>query len=172
MTYQNDNRQATVRHIQSLLRTIQIAKNQKITVPIDGIYGDATADAVTEFQKGNGLPITGSVDKATYDLLYAKALEAELAAQEPLPIYLFSNGQTAKKGEESDFVMILQALLNILTIAYDDFTPLPLNGVFDNGMESAVRRFQMRNNLPASGEVDKNTWNAIVRNYNKHAQQG
>ena len=172
MTYQNDNRQETVRHVQSLLRTVQIAQNQSVTVPIDGIYADATTTAVEQFQKEHGLPITGNVDKATYDLLYEKALKAELAAKEPLPIYLFSNGQTVTKGETSDFVMILQALLNVLTVAYDDFSPLPLNGVFDDTMEASVRRFQMRNGLAVNGQIDKDTWNAIVRNYNKYAQQG
>ena len=34
-------------------------------------------------------------------------------------------------------------------------------------METAIRRFQMRNNIPATGIVDKVTWNALVRNYNK-----
>jgi len=171
MTYQNTDRRAAVRHIQDMLRSLQIYQDGKVTVPIDGIYSSATADAVREFQKENGLPITGDVDKRTYDLLYEKSLEVEIATEDPLPIYLFQVGQTVQKGEESDFVMILQAILNVLTVAYDDFSPLPLNGVFNNSMEQTVRRFQMRNGIPASGSVNKATWNAIVRNYNKHIQQ-
>ena len=39
---------------------------------IDGIYGDQTAAAVTAFQKANGLPQTGKVDRATWDKLFAR----------------------------------------------------------------------------------------------------
>lgn len=167
MTYQNHDRRAVVSHLQQMLRTIQIAEGAKVTVPIDGIFAASTADAVSAFQKQNGLPITGAVDKDTYDLLYAKSLEAEFARSEPLPIYLFEKGRSVKKGEVSDFVLLLKGLLNALTILYDGFAPLPLNNVFDEEMEAAVTELQKHNNLPPTGVVDKMTWNAIVRNYNR-----
>ena len=168
MTYQNDDRKAVVMHIQSLLRNLQIYENKPVTVPVDGIFGSKTTDAVKEFQLANGLLPTGAVDKSTYDLLYEKSLEADFAASEPLPLFLFSNGQNVSMGEKSDFVMILQIILNALTVSYDDFTPLELNGVFDRQTEAAVRRFQMRNGLFADGVVNKATWNSLVTNYNKH----
>ena len=167
MTYQNDEPKNAVRHIQEMLRALQIAAGETVTVPIDGIYGSATAEAVRTFQAQNDFPVTGDVDKATYDALYEKSLEAEFLASEPLPLYIFGNGRSVQKGETSDIVLLLQILLNALTVAYDDFAPLTLNGVFDDTLESAVRRFQMRNFLPATGIVDKATWNALVKNYNK-----
>ena len=170
MTYQNDDRTAVVKHIQQLLRTLQIYGDKNVTVPVDGLYMESTYDAVLEFQKENGLAPTGEVDKATYDLLYAHALEAEFEDSEPLPLYVLGKGQSVSKGEKSDTVMIIQAILNTLTVAYDDYSPLALNGVFDNQTEDAVRRFQMRNGIDASGIVDKRTWNALIRNYNKHIE--
>lgn len=167
MTYQNDETKNAIRHIQELLRTIQIAEGGKVTVPIDGIYDTATIEAVRAFQERNSLPVTGEVDRATYNELYEQSLAAEFLSSEPLPLYIFQNGTSVQKGETSDFVLLLQILLNALTVAYDDFAPLAQNGSFDDIMESAVRRFQMRNNLSATGIVDKATWNAIVRNYNK-----
>ena len=168
MTYQNDDKKAVVMHIQQLLRSIQIYENKPVTVPIDGIFGSKTTDAVREFQLENGLSPTGEVDKKTYDLLYEKSLEADIAASEPLPLFLFANGQNVSKGEESDFVMILQIILNALTVSYDDFSPLEINGIFDKKTEAAIRRFQMRNGLFADGVVNKATWNSRVSNYNKH----
>lgn len=170
MTYQNDDIRQAIMQIQQFLRTLQIASGETVTVPIDGIYNDVTADAVRRFQEANGLPVTGSVDKATYDLLYEKALEAEFEQSEPLPIYIFPKGQSVSKGETSDFVMLLQIILNALTIAYDDFEPFEINGVFGDTVEDAIRKFQMRNNLPATGIVNKATWNALVTNFNKHNQ--
>lgn len=170
MTYQNDDRSAVVRHIQQLLRTLQINNNMQVTVPVDGLFKESTKKAVMEFQREHGLNPTGEVDKATYDLLYEYALESEFEASEPLPLYLLKKGQSVSKGEKSDFVMIIQALLNTLTVAYDDFAPLTLSGEFNENTENAVRRFQMRNAITPSGIVDKATWNALVRNYNKYIE--
>ncbi len=170
MTYQNDDRTAVVRHIQELLRTLQINSGMQVTVPVDGLFRESTRLAVIEFQRENGLNPTGEVDKATYDLLYELALEAEFEVSEPLPLYLLRNGQNVSRGEKSDFVVIIQALLNTLTVAYDDFEPLTLSGEFDESTENAVRRFQMRNTIEPSGIINKATWNALVRNYNKHIE--
>jgi peptidoglycan hydrolase-like protein with peptidoglycan-binding domain len=168
MTYQNDDRKAVVMHIQQMLRSLQIYENKPVSVPVDGIFRSKTTDAVREFQLENGLSPTGAVDKKTYDLLYEKSLEADIVTSEPLPLFLLANGQNVSRGEESDFVMILQIILNALTVSYDDYSPLKINGVFDEHTETAVRRFQMRNGLIADGVVNKATWNSLVNNYNKH----
>ena len=97
MTYQNDDRKAVVTHIQELLRSLQIYENKPVSVPVDGIFGSKTTDAVRQFQLENGLSPTGAVDKNTYDLLYEKSLEADIAASDPLPLFLFSNGQNLKR---------------------------------------------------------------------------
>ena len=115
MTYQNDEPKNAVRHIQEMLRALQIAAGETVTVPIDGIYGSATAEAVRTFQAQNDFPVTGDVDKATYDALYEKSLEAEFLASEPLPLYIFGNGRSVQKGETSDIVLLLQILLNATT---------------------------------------------------------
>ena len=167
MTYQNDDRRAVVTHIQEMLRAIEIADGGRVTVPIDGIYGTSTDNAIRAFQKKNGLPITGAVDQDTYELLYARSLEADLAESDPLPIYLFEKGRSVQKGENSDFVLLLKGLLNELTSIYDDFMPLPMTNSFDAEMEDAVKTFQKRNGLAPTGVIDKATWNAIVRNYNR-----
>ena len=169
MTYQNDTSSNAVRQIQEFLRLIQIYSGDAVTVPSDGIYNETTAKAVREFQKSNGLSVTGTVNKKTHDALYEKALEAEFEMSEPLPIYIFQNGRSVKKGEKSDFVMFLQMLLNELTIAYDDYGILKTDGIFGDATEAAVKIFQEKNMLPNTGIVDKKTWNAIVENYNKHA---
>ena len=170
MTYQNNDKAQAIMQIQQFLRTLQITNGDKVTVPVDGIYDSKTKDAVREFQIKSGLPATGTVDKKTYDLLYEKNLDAEFEQSEPLPLYIFQNGQSVKKGEKSDFVMLLQIMLNALTIAYDDFAPVEITGIFEDETENAVRAFQSRNNVPPSGIVDKQTWNLLVINYNKHNQ--
>lgn len=168
MTYQNNDLISAIMQVQEFLRTIQIFESKTVSVPIDGIYGDATANAVKAFQKQNELPVTGRVDKSTYDKLYQKALEAEFEMSEPLPIYVFANGRSIYKGEKSSFVMLLQMLLNELKIAYDSYEVLKEDGVFGTSTENAIKEFQRKNGLISSGIVNKKTWNALVENYNKY----
>ena len=42
-----------------------------------GISDEATFNAVKEFQMGFGLPVTGLVDRATWDAIYAYYLTGE-----------------------------------------------------------------------------------------------
>ncbi len=168
MTYQNTNQQNAIMQIQGFLRTIEIYNGGTVTVPVDGIYGTATRNAVMKFQRENSIASTGTVDRATYNMLYEKALEAEFEMSEPLPIFLFTNGRSVAKGEKSDFVMFLQIILNELQIAYDTYEALEVDGIFGNDTENAIKEFQEKNRLPLTGIVNKKTWNALVENYNKH----
>ncbi|MBQ9070466.1 MAG: peptidoglycan-binding protein [Clostridia bacterium] len=43
---------------------------------VDGIFNEETVTAVKEFQRQNSLPITGKVEKETFDLLYLLYTEA------------------------------------------------------------------------------------------------
>ena len=43
---------------------------------IDGVYGPQTVAAVEDLQEANGLPVTGTVDKATAEALQARAAGA------------------------------------------------------------------------------------------------
>ena len=168
MTYQNTNQQSAIMQIQNFLRTIEIYEGNAVTVPVDGIYGSTTRDAVKRFQTTHGLSPTGTIDRATYNKLYEEALEAEFEMSEPLPIYIFTNGRSVSKGEESDFVMFLQMMLNELKIAYDTYEKLDVDGIFADKTETAIKDFQEKNRLSPTGIVDKKTWNALVENYNKH----
>lgn len=161
-----------IRALQAMLRSIQIARGETVTVPTDGIYGTATRTAVESIQRENELPVTGEVDRTTYDRVYSLALDADLARSKPLPLYAFPNGRILRVGEVSDLVVMVQIILNTLTVGYDDFTLFALNGHYTEETAVAVRRFQMRNGLSPSGDIDKATWNALVRNYDLYRDAG
>lgn len=165
---QASDEKAVIKQLQTLLRTIEKAEGGRVTVPVDGIYGSATKEAVERLQKESGLPVTGEVDADTYAAIYSRALEADFEQSEPLPLYVFPKGRTITAGEVSDLVFVVQVILNALAAGYDDYEPFELNGKYEGGIVSAVRRFQMRNGIRPSGDIDKATWNALVRNYNKY----
>ena len=120
---QASDEQAVIRQLQTMLRSIQIARGDKVTVPVDGIYDTATRAAVETVQRESGLPVTGAADYATYDRIYALALEADFAASEPLPLYAFPKGRTLRAGEVSDLVILVQVLLNAQD-EYDALSPV------------------------------------------------
>ena len=66
--------EAAVRAYTTALQT-DLAAAGRYTDAVDGVYGPATVAAVEGLQEANGLPVTGTVDKAT-----AAALQAELLA--------------------------------------------------------------------------------------------
>lgn len=166
--YQLDDEKEAVRQIQELLRLLQKYNNETVTVPVDGIYGEATATAVRKFQERHNLPVTGAIDAQTYDVLYEEALVAEEALAVPLPLYIFPNNYLVSAGEESDIVRIIQLMLSTLSIAYNDFGTITNTGIYDQQTLNAIRKFQMRNQLPATGEVNSKTWNTLIVNFNKY----
>lgn len=64
--------------------------------------------------------------------------------------------KTTKRGEKSKQVRLAQEWLCL-----NDFSVV-LDGEFGPGTELAVMRFQKKAKLPASGEVDQQTWDVLV----------
>ena len=53
--------------------------------PIDGQFGQKTAQAVREYQRSNGLPATGRLDEPTKELLMTQRTEPSPSRMEPSP---------------------------------------------------------------------------------------
>ncbi len=172
MTRQENEREAIL-SIQKYLRQLSYFDPDLTPVPIDGIYGEDTAAAVREFQTKNGLTPTGIVDRETWDRIYFEYLLSVAEQEAPMQIGIFPRIPTdyvISPGESWFLVELLQFMLAELGRDYDNFGPIERTGVYDSQTEAAVREFQTKNLLPVTGEVDKKTWNAIVRQYNKTAQ--
>jgi peptidoglycan hydrolase-like protein with peptidoglycan-binding domain len=61
-------------------------------------------------------------------------------------------------------VGVVQLLLReIVTLYGEDADLLPLDGVFGESTERAVKDFQRIQRLPEDGRVDRITWNRLVR---------
>ena len=60
-----------IRSLQTMLRVL--AEDNKKYPPVvpDGIYGPTTMQAVSAFQRQNGLAVTGSTDQNTWEAIVA-----------------------------------------------------------------------------------------------------
>ncbi len=164
-----DNRN-NISELQRYLRELHHDTNGAIRlVNPDGIYGSETTEAVADFQRMNGLPVTGRTDNATWDAIYREFLAATARRAAPLGIMPFPNkrGYEATTGEVSDTVAAIQLVLRLLANLYDDIDGSASDGVYGEPTASDVRAFQTRHNLPVTGRVDKITWNELAKAYNR-----
>ena len=68
---ENNFERDAITNIQRYLRQLSFHDDGIGDLPIDGIWDRATQDALIEFQKKMGLQPTGTVDRATWDILKA-----------------------------------------------------------------------------------------------------
>ncbi len=162
------NQAQAITNLQRYLRRLSYGESGQNKVPIDGIFGSATQQALTDFQRAMGLPATGIADKQTWDTLfdeYTKDTENERGRR---GLYIFPQnpkGYEVSAGDTLTLVRIIQLLLLELSVTYDIFEDIAESGTYDANTEKAITDFQRINGLPPTGKVDERTWNRIVREY-------
>ena len=83
-----------VRHLQYMLSVLAAYINEIPTIAIDGIYGNATENAVIAAQRWFGLPQTGTVDSATWDEIYDQFSGIENATLRSRETFPENNGSS------------------------------------------------------------------------------
>lgn len=162
-----------IRELQTYLAAIQRDRTGSTLVPVDGIYGGRTAAAVREFQQEESLPITGVVDRTTWEAVYRAYLEILAKAAAPTPIQGYQNPETALvPGDRGDGVAFLQIMLRRLA---QRFPQIPaeqsITGIYSPATALAVAAVQKRSGLPETGQTDKATWDAVTSLYNREASR-
>ena len=156
-----------VYNLQRYLRQISRFDPTIPSVDEDGIFGEETRASLAAFQRKYGLPVTGTADPTTWARLFDEYLASVEAYTRPDPVYLFPRfpaDYSVGRGDESLLVEVIQYLLREITILYGrDASPIPLDGVFGEITEQAVKDFQAVNRLPPDGRVDRITWNHLAR---------
>ena len=171
----HETEQDAVRNLQTYLRQLSYHNPSISPPPIDGIFGNATRQSLCEFQKQNGLPVTGTATPATWDALY-EAYRVSLAENaQPCRVAIFPplpKGFCLSIGSRDFSVSVLQYMLLELQYELGDDLAIEVNGIFDDVTEEAVKTFQhCCENLECNGKVDRRTWDAIVTRYNALAER-
>jgi peptidoglycan hydrolase-like protein with peptidoglycan-binding domain len=99
-------------------------------------------------------------------MLFNEYLASVEAYTRPEPVYLFPRfpaDYSVGLGDQNLLVGVIQQLLRDVTILYGrEPGAVPLNGVFDEITQRAVKDFQAVNRLPPDGRVDRITWNRLA----------
>ena len=156
-----------VRVIQYYLAVIGAYNNAIPQVDIDGVFGDATENAVRSFQGTKGLETTGIVDEATWDALsdtYLGILESyppQFLAEDYAPY----PGTPLRVGSQGDSVRALQERLSFISEIYENVPSTQVTGYFGEQTLSAVNGFLADMGLPSKGFVGPGTWKLIEDTY-------
>ncbi|MBQ8961070.1 MAG: peptidoglycan-binding protein [Ruminococcus sp.] len=136
----------------------------------DGIFDDATEEAVRVFQQVFGLAVNGKVDAATwYRIAYIYTSVKRIAEldsegvrfEEIAPQFT----EDLKIGMQSIEVSMLQYYLAVIGAYYAAVEPVEITGYFGEKTERSVKSFQRVFGLPQTGEVDRATRNDLYRAY-------
>lgn len=153
-----------VRSLQYYLNYLSGYYNTVPPVEIDGVFGPATAAAVTDLQTTFGLVPDGIVGPETWEALYRAYLgivgtvpeDYTLSGTIPFP------GVVLRRGADSVSVRILQEYLARIAATYSSVPSVTPTGYFGTQTEASVRAFQTTFGLPVTGVVDALVWTAIA----------
>ena len=160
-----------VRRIQIYLNRISANYPAIPKIPvINGAFDESTEDAVRSFQRIFSLTDDGIVGKATwYRIIYiydSVARLAELRSEgigyENIPKqFRGSLGLGAQGGQ----VVTVQFFLTLISQFVDFVAPVNTDGVYGQNTANQVSAFQRYKGLPATGEVDRATWESLYDAY-------
>ena len=119
------------------------------TIRVDGIFGSGTERAVRDFQRNNGLTVTGKADNATQQLLYSSAAK-------PAWYYGGNYGTLSRSNRYQSAVVPLQRRLKDL-----GYYTGSIDGYFGSLTQRAVRNFQSRNGISVTGVADPYTQDVL-----------
>lgn len=160
-----------IRSLQTMLRVIASVEDMEQTIIPDGIYGPQTLQAVSAFQRRHGIPVTGVTDQRTWDAIVA-VYEPALVHQGPAQhlVIALEPGQVLRKGQSHPHLLLAQAMLMALSQLYQSVSQPSVSGILDPSTADSLASFQYLAGLPATGELDRQTWKHLALHYPLAAQ--
>lgn len=162
--YTDEQKRRHIYDLQVCLRRIQQENDHPQPLVPDGIFGAETAEAVRAHQRQNGLPVSGQVDRATWDSIFDAYKQLTALDALPAAVRFFpAEGGVLSPGDRGAAVFVLQLLLGSGAPHFANLAPVPLTGEYDAETETAVRVMQGIFGLPPTGVADCATWDMLGR---------
>lgn len=165
--------QQPIRSLQTMLRVLSEHDDRYSSIIPDGIYGQSTVSAVSNFQRIHGLPVTGVTDQDTWEMIVAAYEPALIHVVEAQPLEIILNpNEVLRRGDESPYLLVAQALLLTLSNVYASVARPSQTGILDDITADSLASFQSLSGLPMTGELDKITWQQLALHFPLAANLG
>lgn len=153
-----------VRVLQFYLRLLNYFIPSIPYIELDGIYGEATENAVRAFQEYVGLPADGIVGANTWRALINlyEQIEREVQTQYDVISTLPAPGLVLTIGSTGDVVRRIQEYINMIARNDNAIPSVTVDGIYGQQTAAAVRAIQAQSDLSQTGRIDPLTWNAIL----------
>ena len=122
----------------------------------DGKYGEKTAKAVAAFQKKNGLSDAGCADAATLGKLFEEECRDAKGSTRRVTVVPTIDGFPVSSGKKGELVSRIQSSLTVLNYYLGE-----VDGVYNSATVKAVKTFQTKNGLKATGVADAGTQSVL-----------
>ena len=137
---------------------------------VDGIFGQRTEASVRSFQEVFGLSPDGIVGPATWYAivrLYTAVTSLSELRSEGQQFYSinWSPPGGLSVGDSGEKVRLLQYMLSVLSAHIPSIPPVTIDGIYGKQTRAAVLAAQRRFELPETGSVGVQTWDAIYDQY-------
>lgn len=137
-----------------------------------GIYDEETVNAVKKFQEIFSLPVTGSVDKATwYKIKYVYTSVKKLSdlysegLSEDEATFLYED--ELNYGDTGIEVEHIHYFLDAIAFLDPDIPRLKTNSIYNDNSITMVKAFQEKYKLPVTGVFTYRDWNKLKEIYDK-----
>lgn len=166
MTCENPYTGVPVRSLQTMLRELSFHYPVIPRLIPDGIFGEHTLEAVMLFQRELLQPVTGVVDRRTWDEISRAWSRLEREQADPRALRAFpGEGRQVAPGQEREFMALPQLMFRLLSYYLEGVSPDLPDGRHGTASEQNVRWLQERAGLPVTGVMDQATWDALARLY-------
>jgi len=116
------------------------------------VWGPESAAALQQFQRANGLQVTGQLNQATVATLGLNPADILAAAPPGVPTASAAPAEPLSR----DAIRAVQSRLRQL-----GFYPGRIDGIWGPGMQASLQRFQQGRGLQATGQLNPATVTAL-----------
>lgn len=152
--------------LQYMLSQLAQGYPELLHIMVDGVFGERTLEAVMRFQKEFQIPVTGVVDRATWNAIRDRWLMLEDQTGETRPTQIFpSEGTKVQQGQTREYMVLPQTMFQVLARQLEGIELHRPDGIHGRASAGNVRWLQKAAGLPQTGTLDRATWDALSRLY-------
>lgn len=156
---------APVNNLQVFLRTISREYPEIPNVIPDGVYGDATQNAVRAFQRNFRLEENGITDYSTWYHIVRVYNEIEKRS-DAKPVRVFPEGGiNSQASSYKSTILLIQSMIFSLSEIFSNIPRVHISGVYDDESMEAVKIIQELSGQNPNGEISVILFNSLSSLY-------